>query len=92
VKVENDQKIIYTVYEDYTINLPVELNKPMDIINSKASLEIKLLSGKSGLEYNFETFNCIGISTEKGILKTKGKNSISLSIPAGGFIRISQLK
>ncbi|MDP2112858.1 MAG: hypothetical protein Q8K69_02235, partial [Bacteroidota bacterium] len=79
VKVENDQKIIYTVYEDYKINLPVELNKPMDIINSKASLEIKLLSGKSGLEYHFETFNCVGISTEKGILKTKGKNSIGLS-------------
>lgn len=91
VKVESAEKIIYTVYEDYTINLPVELNKAMDVINSKTSEEINLLSGKSGLEYNFETFNCIGISTEKGILKTKGKNSIGLSIPAGGFIRISPL-
>ena len=91
VKVESAEKIIYTVYEDYTINLPVELNKVIDIINSKASEEINLLSGKSGLEYNFETFNCIGISTKKGILKTKGKNSIGLSIPAGGFIRIAPL-
>ena len=92
VKVENDQKIIYTVYEDYTINLPASLNKTLDIINSKTSEVINLLSGKAGLEYNFEIFNCKGIVTEKGILKTKGKNSIDLSIPTGGFVRISQLK
>jgi len=92
VKVENDQKIIYTVYEDYTINLPVSLNKTLDIINSKTSEVVNLLSGRSGLAYNFETFNCIGVLTEKGILKTKGKNSIDLSIPTGGFVRISQLK
>jgi len=92
VKVENVQKIIYTVYEDYTINLPASLNKTLDIINSKSTEGINLLSGKAGLEYNFEIFNCKGILTEKGILKTRGKNSINLSIPAGGFIRIYQLK
>ncbi len=92
VKVENDQKIIYTVYEDYTINLPASLNKTLDIINSKTTENINLLSGKAGLEYNLEIFNCKGIVTKNGILKTKGKNTINLSIPAGGFIRISPLK
>lgn len=91
VKVESDKKIIYMVYEDYTINLPAILNKTIDIINSKNTPAINLLSGKAGLEYNFEIRNCQGIITEKGILKTKGKNSLNLTIPTGGFIRISQI-
>lgn len=91
IKVESDQKIIYMVYEDFTLNLPITLNSPIDIINSKITEDIHLLSGRAGLQYNFEIFNCKGVSTGKGILKTKSKNSIDLLIPSGGFIRISQL-
>lgn len=91
IKVEGNQKIIYMVYEDFTLNLPISLNSPIDIINSKITEDIHLLSGRAGLQYNFEIFNCKGVSTGKGILKTKSKNSIDLLIPSGGFIRISQL-
>jgi len=91
VKVEDEMKIIYMVYEDYTLNLPLTLNSPIDIINSKTSESIRLLSGKAGVEYNFEKFNCKGVSVEKGILKTKNKNNIDLLVPSGGFVRISKL-
>lgn len=91
IKVESELKIIYMVYEDFTFNLPVKLNTPIDIINSKITEDIHLLTGKAGLLYNFEIFNCKGVSTEKGILKSKNKNSIDLKIPSGGFVRISQL-
>lgn len=91
VKVEDEMKIIYMVYEDYTLNLPLTLNSPIDIINSKTSESIRLLSGKAGVEYNFEMFNCKGVSVEKGILKTKNKNNIDLLVPSGGFVRISKL-
>ena len=91
VKVEDEKKIIYMVYEDYTLNLPLTLDSPIDIINSKPTEIIRLLSGKSGVEYNFEMFNCKGVSVEKGTLKTKNKNNIDLLVPSGGFVRISNL-
>jgi alpha-galactosidase len=91
IKVESEQKIIYAIYEDHTLNLPITLEKPIDIINSKITEDIHLLSGKPGLQYNFEIFNCKGVSTGKGILKTKSKNSIDLLIPSGGLIRISPI-
>ena len=91
VKVENAQKSIYMVYEDYTINLPIVMNSPIEIINSKITEDIHLLSVKAGLQYNFEIFNCRGVSIEKGVLKSKSKNSIDLLVPSGGFIRISQM-
>lgn len=89
VKVENEQKIIYMLYEDYTINLPIVLNSPIDVINSKATEPVRFLLSKPGIQYNYEIFNCKGISTEKNVIKGKSKNAFDLSIPAGGFVRIT---
>ena len=92
IKVENEQKIIYLVCEDYTINLPIVLNSPIDVINSKATGNIQFLLSKPGLQYNYEIFNCKGISMEKGIVKSKSKNSVDFTVPSAGFIRITPIK
>ena len=89
IKVENDQKIIYMVYEDYTINLPVVLNKPVDVINSKTLGNIQFLVNKADAHYNYEIFDCKGVSTEKGIVKCKSKNVVDFAVPTAGFIRIT---
>lgn len=89
IKVENVQKIIYMVYEDYTINLPVVLNKPMDVIHSKTTGNIQFLMNKADAHYNYEIFDCKGVSTEKGIVKCKNKNAVDFVVPTAGFIRIT---
>ncbi|BBE16481.1 alpha-galactosidase [Aquipluma nitroreducens] len=89
IKVENEQKIIYMVYEDYTINLPVVLNKPVDVINSKTVGNIQFLLNKADAHYNYEIFDCKGVSTEKGIVKCKSKNAVDFAVPTAGFIRIT---
>lgn len=89
VKVENEQKIIYMLYEDYTINLPIVLDSPIDVINSKATEPVRFLLSKPGVQYNYEIFNCKGISTEKNVIKGKSKNAFDLSVPVGGFVRIT---
>ncbi len=90
IKVENEQKIIYMVYEDYTINLPVVLNKPIDVINSKTAGNIQFLLNKADAHYNYEIFDCKGVSTEKGIVKCKSKKAVDFAVPTAGFIRITQ--
>lgn len=89
IKVENEQKIIYMLYEDYAINLPIALHTPIDIINSKVTEDVHFLVNKSGDQLNYEIFNCSGISTEKGALKAKNKNSVDVAVPVAGFIRIT---
>lgn len=89
VKVYDQQKMIYITYEDYTINLPVSLNSTLDVINSKADERVQFLVSRPGLEYNYEVFNCLGTSVEKGILKMKNKNLLELSVPVAGFVRFS---
>ena len=91
IKVENEQKIIYMAYEDYTINLPVTLNKPIDVINSKTAGNIQFLLNKPDARYNYEMFDCKGMSTEKGIVKSKNKNAVDFVVPIAGFIRITQI-
>ena len=91
IKVENDQKIIYMIYEDFSVNLPLVLNKPIDVINSKASGNIQFLLSKPGAQYNYEMFNCKGESIEKGIVKSKNKNAVDYAVPAAGFIRITPI-
>ena len=91
VKVDNDLKTIYSIYEDYTVNLPATLTKTYDVINSKVTGNVKFLINRQGLQYNFEIFNCMGESVEKGILKSKGKNLIECVVPAAGFVRITPL-
>lgn len=89
IKVENDQKIIYVLYEDYTINLPIVLDSPIDVINSKATETVNFLLSKPGVQYNYEIFNCKGESREKGVIKGKSKNAFDFLIPSGGFVRIT---
>jgi alpha-galactosidase len=90
IRVDNEQKTIYMVSEDYTINLPATLNKTIDVINSKVTGNIQFMLSRPGVQYNYEIFNCKGASTEKGILKSKGKNLFDVVVPTAGFIRITQ--
>ena len=89
VKVENPKKTIYMIYEDYPINLPLSVNSVIDVINSKTTPEVHFQHSKAGLDCNYEIFNCKGSSTEKGVLKSKGKTSADFNVPVGGFIRIT---
>lgn len=91
IKVENEKKIIYMLYEDYTINLPIALDIPIDVINSKVTGGIHFLLRKSSAEYNYEIFDSKGVSTEKGVVKSKNKNTIDFVVPTAGLIRISPL-
>jgi len=92
IKVQNEQKSIFMLYEDYTVNLPFVLNSTIDVINSKVTPNIHFQLSNSSVEYNYEIFNCKGGSTEKGILKSKNKNSVDFSVPTGGFIRVTPFK
>ena len=89
VKVENEKKSIYMLYEDYTVNLPIALSSTIDVINSKTTKDIHFLLSKSGVEYNYEIFNCKGGSIEKGVIKSKNKNSFDFQVPSAGLIRIT---
>ena len=91
IKVENDHKLIYAVYEDYTINIPKNLTTPLEVINSKKSGAVSFMLSDPSLEYKFETFDCVGRLTEKGILKSKKKNTIDAMVPAAGYIRVTSL-
>ena len=92
IKVDNEQKMIYLVCEDYTINLPIGLNRAIDVINSKATGNIHFLLSKTDSQYNYEMFNCKGERIEKGIVKSKNKNSVDFAVPVAGFIRITPIK
>ncbi|MBA4410232.1 MAG: hypothetical protein Q8S54_18550 [Bacteroidota bacterium] len=89
IRVDNDHKTIYMLYGDYSISLPVVLNSTFDVINSKVSESVQFLLAKPGLQYNYEIFNCKGVSTEKGIMKGKNKNSFDFLVPSAGFIRVT---
>ena len=89
VKVKNEEKLIYMLYEDYTINLPIIITTPIDVINSKVTEEVHFLLSKTGVQYNYEIFNCKGLSAEKGVVRSKNKNSLDFQVPVGGFIRIT---
>lgn len=91
IKVENEQKTIYMVSEDYSINLPGVLNKTIDVINSKVAGNIQFMLSKPGVQYNYEIFNCKGESTEKGIVRSKNKNMVDFVVPTAGLIRITPL-
>jgi alpha-galactosidase len=91
IKVDDERKMIYMLYEDYTINLPVNLNKPIEIINSKVTGNVQFMLAKPGLQYHYEMFDCRGNSVEAGSLKSK-KNTVDLIVPPAGYIRITALK
>ena len=91
IKVENDKKLIYAVYEDYTINIPKNLTTPLEVINSKKSGAVSFMLSDPSLEYKYETFDCVGRLTEKGILKSKKKNTIDAMVPDAGYIRVTPL-
>jgi alpha-galactosidase len=92
IRVDNEQKIIYMLCEDYTINLPILLDKTIDVINSKVAGNIHFQLGKPDSQYNYEMFNCKGERIEKGIVKSKNKNSVDFAVPMAGFIRITPIK
>jgi len=92
IKVDNEQKMIYMVCEDYTINLPLVLDKTIDVINSKASENIHFQLSKPDSQYNYEMFNCKGERIEKGIVKSKSKNSVDFAVPVAGFIRVTPIQ
>jgi hypothetical protein len=92
VRVQNEKKSIYMLYEDYTVNIPMQLTQTVDVINSKITPTVHFQLSNSSVEYNYEIYNCQGRSTEKGVLKSKNKNSIDFSVPTGGFIRITPFK
>ena len=91
VKVSDEQKIIYMLYEDYSINLPLVLTTPIDVINSKTTPEVRFLLSRPGVQYNYEIFNCKGESTGKGIVRNKNRNTFDVLVPAGGFIRVTPM-
>ena len=88
IKVENQQKAIYILYEEYAINLPMVLSVPIEVINSKVTEDVHFMLSKPGVQYNYETFNCKGQSVGKGIVKSK-KNTLDVLVPSAGFIRIT---
>jgi len=92
IKVENEQKMIFMIYEDYTVNLPIVLDKPIDVINSKTTGNIQFLLNKPDAQYNYEIFNCKGVSTGTGIVKSKNKNTVVLTVPTAGFVRLTPIK
>ncbi len=89
IRVTDSQKTIYMLYEDYTINLPIVLDKTLDVINSKVTENVNFMLSRPGVQYNYEIFNCKGVSTEKGVIKGKNKNTIDFTVPSAGFIRIT---
>lgn len=91
IKVSDDEKVIYMLFEDYTVNLPLDFNNTLDVINSKLTEGIHFQCSNSSARYNYEIFNCMGISTEKGIVGSK-KNKIDFTVPVAGFIRITGSK
>jgi len=92
IKVDNEQKVIYLVCEDYAINLPIVLTKTIDIINSKTTGNIRFQLSKPDSQYNYKMFNCKGEQIEKGIVKSKNKNSVDFAVPVAGLIRITPIK
>lgn len=90
IKVEDERKMIYMLYEDYTINLPVNLTRPIEVINSKVTGNVQFMLSKPGLQYQFEMFDCLGNNIEKGELKSK-KNTLDLTVPPAGYIRITAI-
>jgi len=92
IKVENEQKMIFMIYEDYTVNLPIVLDKPIDVINSKTTGNIQFLLNKPDAQYNYEIFDCKGVSTGTGIVKSKNKNTVVLTVPTAGFVRLTPIK
>ncbi len=87
IKVENQTKTIYTLYENYTLSLPLVLEKELDVINAKESQTVNFISSKAGILYKYSIYNHFGKSIEEGTLKTKKKNSVEFLVPEGGFIR-----
>jgi alpha-galactosidase len=87
IKVKGDEKIIYALYGDYTLSLPLAVDRPIDVINSKETTQVQFLVNEDGNSYKYKIFNHLGDMVEQGDLKVKRKNSIQIEIPEAGFIR-----
>ncbi len=91
IKVENDEKTIYALYEDYTVNIPKSLENTIEVINSKTDETVGFMLSNSKIAYNYETFDCSGKLVEKGALNSKSKNKVDILVPAGGYVRVTSL-
>ena len=87
IKAEDRSKTIYALYEDYTLSLPLVVEKEIDVINAKENQTVRFISIQAGIVYKYSIYNHLGKRIEDGILKTKKKNSIAFLVPEGGFIR-----
>lgn len=90
IEVENDEGLLYAVYEEYTLTLPSIIDKPLYIINSKESQEINLALSKSDLVLNYIILDHKGVVVETDQLKTKKRNSLEILVPEGGMVEITQ--
>lgn len=88
IKVENKQKTIHTVYADYTLSLPLVVDRPIDIINSKESLLLNFVVGDQGIKYNYEIYKHLGKRVAEGEEKSNRKKTLEFAVPEGGFVRI----
>lgn len=88
IKVQNKEKIIYALYSDFTLNLPLIVDRTIDIINSKETTLLNFTVSDQGATYNYEIYNHMGVLTQHDELKTKRKNTVEFEVPEGGFLRI----
>lgn len=87
IKVANEAKIIYGLYADYNLSLPLVVEQPIDVINAKESSLISFVVNHDGSGYDYEMYNHMGQLVAQDHLKTKRKNTIEVEVPSGGFIR-----
>lgn len=87
IKAANEAKIIYGLYADYNLSLPLVVEQPIDVINAKESSLISFVVNHDGSGYDYEMYNHMGQLVAQDHLKTKRKNTIEVEVPSGGFIR-----
>lgn len=87
IKVASEAKIIYGLYADYNLSLPLVVEQPIDVINAKESSLISFVVNHDGSGYDYEMYNYMGQLVAQDHLKTKRKNTVEVEVPSGGFIR-----
>lgn len=92
IKSTGNNKIIYALYDDYSVILPKVSDVEIDVINSKASPGVSFGFSDSQGAYGYEVFNCQGKSTGKGTLNSKTRKDVEAMVPVGGYVRIKGLK
>ncbi len=87
IKVENENHLLYAVYEDYTLSLPLTIDKQIDIVNSKESQQINLVISQPGIVYHYQVLDHKGDVVTDDQIKTKKTNTLEFLVPEGGILR-----